>query len=108
LIDKSDSFFLGFSKFDVLFGRKVSDQIKSYYRDLPDEIDFRQEQIESFDPQTRHVNTQIFWEAQLRMSGSSGRRASFAPIRKNLDPPASIAGFESKYFYATVRMNRLC
>ena len=34
LIDKNDSFFMGFSKFEVVFGRKSSDQIKSYYRNL--------------------------------------------------------------------------
>ncbi len=57
LIDKNDSFFFGFSKFDVAFGRKQPDEIKSYYRDLAPAIDFRQEKIESIDPAARRVTT---------------------------------------------------
>jgi sulfide:quinone oxidoreductase len=57
LIDKNDYFILGFSKFDVLFGRKRSDEIKSYYRNLSAGINFKREQIESIDPANRHVVT---------------------------------------------------
>jgi sulfide:quinone oxidoreductase len=57
LIDKSDSFFFGFAKFEVAFGRKNADQIKSYYRDLAPGIDFKQEVVESIDPSTRGVTT---------------------------------------------------
>jgi sulfide:quinone oxidoreductase len=59
LIDRSDFFVLGFAKLEVLFGRKTASQIKNYYRDLSSGIDFRQEQIESIDPELRQVNTNI-------------------------------------------------
>ncbi|HSE40465.1 MAG TPA: FAD-dependent oxidoreductase [Acidobacteriota bacterium] len=57
LIDKNDSFFMGFSKFEVVFSRKQPDEIKSYYRDLAPAIDFRQQTITSIDPTSRHVKT---------------------------------------------------
>lgn len=57
LIDKSDFFILGFSKFEVVFGRKTSAQIKSHYRDLASPVQFRQEEIQSIDPANRHVVT---------------------------------------------------
>ena len=57
LIDKSDYFILGFSKFDILFGRKHSEEIKSYYRNLAPKVHFRQEQIQSIDPNSRRVMT---------------------------------------------------
>lgn len=57
LIDKNDYFILGFSKFEVLFGRKRAEEIKSYYRDIAASVDFRQEQIESIDPEKRRVTT---------------------------------------------------
>ena len=34
LIDKNDSFIIGFTKFDVMFGRRSAEQVKSYYRNL--------------------------------------------------------------------------
>jgi len=57
LIDKNDYFILGFAKLDVLFGRKKSDEIKSYYRNLSPSVDFRKEEIQSIDPETRRVVT---------------------------------------------------
>jgi sulfide:quinone oxidoreductase len=57
LIDKSDFFILGFAKFEVLFGRKHADEIKSFYRNLAPSIDFRKEEIRSIDPANRHVVT---------------------------------------------------
>lgn len=57
LIDKNDFFIVGFAKFDVLFGRKTAEEIKSYYRDLPNEVHFRQEEIQLIDPEKRRVVT---------------------------------------------------
>src|SRR5262245_29452170 len=57
LIDKSDFFIIGFAKFEVLFGRTTSDQIKSYYRDLSPKVTFRKEIIQSIDPANRKVVT---------------------------------------------------
>ena len=44
LIDKNDSFFFGFSKLDVLVGKRTSDQIRMYYRDIHKRgVEFRHE-----------------------------------------------------------------
>ena len=34
LIDKSHSFYFGFSKFDVMFGHKTSEAVKLYYSNI--------------------------------------------------------------------------
>ncbi len=58
LIDKSDSFFFGFSKLDVMFGRKAPDTVRLYYRDIVKPgVHFRQEIITAIDPETRRVTT---------------------------------------------------
>ena len=58
LIDKSDSFFIGFSKFDVMFGRKTADAVKMPYRNLlKPGVQFRQETITAIDPEARRVTT---------------------------------------------------
>ena len=58
LIDKNASFFFGFSKIDVMFGRRSSETVKHSY-DLISRpgVEFRQEMIRSIDPLTRHVRT---------------------------------------------------
>ncbi len=58
LIDKNDSFFFGFSKLDVMFGRKPADAVRLYYRDIAKPgVNFRQETITAINPQTRRVTT---------------------------------------------------
>lgn len=58
LIDKSDSFFIGFSKFDVMFGRKTADAVKMSYQNLVKPgVHFRQETITAIDPESRRVTT---------------------------------------------------
>ncbi len=58
LIDKSDYFIIGFSKFEVLFGRQTAHGVKSFYRDLAqDGVNFVQDTIELIDPNTRIVRT---------------------------------------------------
>jgi sulfide:quinone oxidoreductase len=58
LIDKNDFFYFGFSKLDVMFGRKTSEAVKLYYRDiLKPGIRFRREEITLIDPEKRRVNT---------------------------------------------------
>ncbi len=58
LIDKNDSFFFGFSKFDVMFGHKTPDAIRlSYSNIVKSGVRFRQETITSIDPETRRVTT---------------------------------------------------
>ena len=58
LIDKNDSFIFGFSKLDVMFGRKTSDAVRLAYRNIVKPgVDFRQETITSIDPEARRVRT---------------------------------------------------
>lgn len=58
LIDKSDSFFFGFSKFDVMFGRKTPDSVRLYYRNIVKPgVQFRQETITAIDPEAKRVTT---------------------------------------------------
>ena len=58
LIDKNDSFFFGYSKLDVMFGRKTSDAVRIPYRSIMKPgVTFRQETITSIDPEKRRVAT---------------------------------------------------
>ncbi len=58
LIDQSDSFSFGFSKLDVLLGRKTAAEVMLHYRDISKEgVEFRQERVESIDPERRRVTT---------------------------------------------------
>jgi sulfide:quinone oxidoreductase len=58
LVDQNDSFSFGFSKLDVLFGRKARADILMAYDDISlAGVEFRQERVTSIDPQTRHVTT---------------------------------------------------
>ena len=58
LIDQNDSFTFGFSKLDVLFGRKTKDDVLLRYSDISkDGVEFRQERVTEIDPETRRVTT---------------------------------------------------
>jgi sulfide:quinone oxidoreductase len=58
LIDKNESFTFGFSKLDVMFGRRKLEQVRSPYRDIhKPNVDFRKEAIQSIDPTNRRVVT---------------------------------------------------
>jgi len=58
LIDKNDSFFFGYSKLDVMFGRKTPDAVRLAYRTiLKPGVHFRQEVITAIDPVARRVTT---------------------------------------------------
>ena len=58
LIDKSDSFFFGFSKLDVMFGRKTPDAVRFAYSSIDKPgVRFRQETITDIDPERRVVTT---------------------------------------------------
>ena len=59
LIDQSDSFFFGFSKLDVMFGRKTSDAVKISYSSITKPgVQFRKETITAIDPVRKIVTTQ--------------------------------------------------
>jgi sulfide:quinone oxidoreductase len=58
LLDQNDSFSFGFSKLDILFGRKNTADVLLDYRDLSREgVEFRRERVTSIDPEKRHVTT---------------------------------------------------
>jgi sulfide:quinone oxidoreductase len=60
IIDKSDSFVFGFSKLDVMFGRRSLDEVRLSYRELSKPgVAFRQETIVSIDPELRQVVTDV-------------------------------------------------
>src|SRR3990172_3069576 len=59
LIDKNGSFIFGFSKLDVMFGRKKPDAVRLAYRNIVKPgVRFRQEAITVIDPEARRVTTQ--------------------------------------------------
>ncbi len=58
LIDKNDSFFFGFSKLDVMFGREKPDSVRLAYRNIEKPgVRFHQETIIAIDPVARRVTT---------------------------------------------------
>jgi sulfide:quinone oxidoreductase len=58
LIEQNDSFFFGFSKLDVLFGEKATDEVLLPYDDFShDGVELRRERVTAIDPETRHVTT---------------------------------------------------
>src|SRR5215470_8023833 len=67
LIDKSDTFYFGFSKFDVMFGHKTADAVKlAYKRILKPGVKFQQEIITEIDPVAKRVTTNKgFYEADI-------------------------------------------
>src|SRR5262249_17524460 len=58
LIDQNDAFAFGFSKLDVLFGRKATTDVLLPYSDISKPgVEFRRERVVSIDPETRRVTT---------------------------------------------------
>jgi sulfide:quinone oxidoreductase len=58
LVDQNDSFVFGFSKLEILFGRRTREEVRCPYRDIARPgIEFRQERVTTIDAQARHVDT---------------------------------------------------
>ncbi len=58
LIDRADAFVFGFSKLEVMYGRRTLDDVRLPYRDLATpHVRFRQEIITAIDPDARRVET---------------------------------------------------
>jgi sulfide:quinone oxidoreductase len=58
LIDQNESFTFGFSKLDVLFGRKATADVQLRYEDISKEgVEFRRERVTTIDPENRRVTT---------------------------------------------------
>ena len=58
LIDRNDAFVFGFSKLEVMMGRRTADEIRLPYREIrKPSVEFRQETITTIDPVARRVTT---------------------------------------------------
>jgi sulfide:quinone oxidoreductase len=58
LLDRSDTFMFGFSKLDVLFGRKTRAEVGMPYAEISKpSVEFRREQVTAIDPESRTVAT---------------------------------------------------
>ncbi len=58
LIDQNDGFTFGFSKLDILFGRRDAAAVRLPYRELAKPgVEFRQERVTAIDPAARHLTT---------------------------------------------------
>jgi sulfide:quinone oxidoreductase len=58
LIDQNDSFYFGFSKLEIMFGRKSSDSVKISYSSINKPgVQFRRETITAIDPVLKKVTT---------------------------------------------------
>ncbi len=59
LLDRNDAFYFGFSKLDVLLGRRAPSDVLLHYRDIAKEgVEFRQETVTAIDPLKRRVYTE--------------------------------------------------
>jgi sulfide:quinone oxidoreductase len=58
LIDRNEAFSFGYSKLDVLLGRKVAADVLLHYGEISKEgVEFRHERVTSIEPETRRVTT---------------------------------------------------
>jgi sulfide:quinone oxidoreductase len=58
LIDQSEAFSFGYSKLDVLFGRKATADVLLHYDQISKEgVEFRRERVTSIEPESRRVVT---------------------------------------------------
>ncbi len=60
LIDRADAFVFGYSKLDVMFGKRTPEAVRLRYADITTpHVRFRQETITSIDPEARRVVTDL-------------------------------------------------
>ncbi len=60
LIDRADSFVFGFSKLDVMFGKRTPESVRLHYDDITSpHVRFRQETITAIYPKARRVVTDL-------------------------------------------------
>ena len=60
LIDRSDAFVFGFSKLDVMFGKRTPAAVRLHYSQITTpHVRFRQETITSIEPEARRVETDL-------------------------------------------------
>jgi len=100
LIDQNDSFSFGFSKLDVMLGRRAPADIRVPYREISKEgVEFRQERVTSIDPEGRRVETDAdAYEADI-LAVALGADYDFAAT-----PGFEAGGFE---YYSVAGAERL-
>jgi sulfide:quinone oxidoreductase len=60
LLDRNDSWYFGYSKLDVMLGRRSAEDVRLYYRDIvKDGVEFLQETVIGIDPVARRVFTDV-------------------------------------------------
>jgi sulfide:quinone oxidoreductase len=93
LIDQSDAFVFGFSKLDVMFGRRTSEEVRLLYRDIAKPgVVFRRETVLSIDPRRKRVVTN---------RGSYDADVVVVALGADLDPQATPGLVEGGYeFYS--------
>ena len=103
LIDKSDSFYFGFSKLDIIFGRRPAKSVKiSYDRIVKPGVIFRQESITAIDPITRRISTQSgTYDADVLVI------ALGADYNISATPGLSEAGNEFYSFHGAERLRKM-
>jgi sulfide:quinone oxidoreductase len=58
LLDQNDSFYFGFSKLDVLLGKRTAADVRLHYGDIAKQgVEFRRERVTAIDPARRRVST---------------------------------------------------
>ena len=94
LIDRSDAFVFGFSKLDVMFGRRVPDEVRHRYADLAKPgVRFVQTAIRSIDPVARRVETD---------AGAFEADVMVVALGADLDPDATPGLREGGHDFYTV------
>jgi len=60
LLDRNDSWYFGYSKLDVMLGRRSADEVRLCYSDVVKEaVEFRQETVTGIDSVARRVSTDV-------------------------------------------------
>ncbi len=94
LIDKSEGFVFGFSKLDVMFGRRPAAEVVHPYRDLEQPgLRFVQSTIRSIDPVAKHVETD---------AGGFDGDIMVVALGADLDPSATPGLVEGGHEFYTV------
>jgi sulfide:quinone oxidoreductase len=93
LIDKSDDFVFGFSKLDVMFGRREAKQVRHSYRDfVKPGVQFVQSTIRAIDPHSKRVETD---------AGTFDADILVVALGADLDPEATPGLLEGGYEFYT-------
>ncbi|TDK85183.1 hypothetical protein EI067_31370 [Mycobacterium paragordonae] len=91
LIDSNDCFSFGFSKLDVLLGKRSQDEVRMPYASFASPgVEFRQEVITAIDPENRYVRTE---------AGSYQADILVVALGAQYDPAATPGFAEDGYEY---------